>query len=104
MLFGIAHVIGCDTLEVAIYRFITTGIWGFAFASIYLYTHNILVAMFMHFFTDIFLNVPIFIAEWNDSIALTILDNYIHFVFLGIIIIVAVYFLLKEPKISVSGY
>ncbi len=102
LLFGIVHTIDCGTLEVAIYRFISTGIWGFAFTSIYLYTHNILVAMFMHFFTDIFLNVPIFIAEWNDSIALTILDNYIQFVFLGIIFIVAVYFLLKEPKISIS--
>ena len=102
LLFGIVHTIDCGTLEVAIYRFISTGIWGFAFTSIYLYTHNILVAMFMHFFTDIFLNVPIFIAEWNDPIALTILDNYIQFVFLGIIFIVAVYFLLKEPKISIS--
>lgn len=67
MFFGIAHAIECDTLEVAAYRFIITGIWGFAYASIYLYTHNILVAMFMHFFTDIFLNVPTFVAKWNDS-------------------------------------
>lgn len=104
MLFGIVHAIECGTLEIAIYRFITTGIWGIAFASVYLYTHNILVAMFMHFFTNIFLNVPIFIAEWNDSIALTVLDNYIHFVFLGIILIVAVYFLLKEPKTSAGRY
>lgn len=103
LLFGIIHAIECGTLEIAIYRFISTGIWGFAFASIYLYTHNILVAMFMHFFTDIFLNVPVFIAEWNNSIALTVLDNYIQFVFLGIIFIVAVYFLLKEPKISVKN-
>ncbi len=102
MLFGIAHVIECDTLAVAVYRFITTGIWGFAFASLYLYTHNILVSMLMHFITDIFLNVPIFVAEWNDSIALTILDNYMQFVFLGIIFIAAVYFLQKEPKNSVS--
>lgn len=98
IIFGMIHAIECDTLEIAIYRFITTGIWGFAFASLYLYTHNILVSMCMHFFTDIFLNVPIFVAEWNDSIALTILDNYIQFVFLGIMFIVAVYFLLKEPK------
>lgn len=103
LLFGITHAIECGTLEIAIYRFISTGIWGFAFASIYLYTHNILVAMFMHFFTDIFLNVPVFIAEWNNSIALTVLDNYIQFVFLGLIFIVAVYFLLKEPKISVKS-
>ncbi len=104
LLFGIIHAIECGTLEIAIYRFISTGIWGFAFASIYLYTRNILVAMFMHFFTDIFLNVPVFIAEWNDSIALTVLDNYIQFIFLGIIFMVAVYFLWKEPKISVNRY
>lgn len=98
MVFGIVHAIECDSLEIAIYRFITTGTWGFAFASVYLYTHNILAAMFMHFFTDIFLNIPTFIAEWNDSAALTILDNYIHFVFLGIMILVGIYFLWKEPK------
>lgn len=98
MVFGIVHAIECDSLEITIYRFITTGTWGFAFASVYLYTHNILAAMFMHFFTDIFLNIPTFIAEWNDSAALTILDNYIHFVFLGIMILVGIYFLWKEPK------
>lgn len=104
MVFGIVHAIECDTLEIAIYRFITTGTWGFAFASVYLHTQNILAAMFMHFFTNIFLNIPTFIAEWNDSAALTILDNYIHFVFLGIMILIGIYFLWKEPKNTVSKY
>lgn len=98
LIFGIGHAIECDTLETAVYRFITTGVWGFAFASIYLYTHNILAAAFMHFFTDIFLNLTTFIDKWNDSTALTVLDNYVNFVFLGIILLAAIYFLRKEPK------
>lgn len=98
LVFGICHAIECDTWEIAIYRFITTAIWGFAFASIYLYSHNILVTMFMHFFTDVFLNINNFIEDWNDSTALTILDNYISFVLLGIMFIVALYYLIRTPK------
>ena len=56
------------------------------------------------YFTDIFLNVPTFIAEWNNLTALTILDNYIQFVFLGIIFIFAVCFLLKKSKVSTFQY
>ncbi len=97
VIFGIAHAIECDSLEQAIYRFITTGVWGFAFASVYLYTHNILAAVFIHFVTNIFLNIPIFISDWNDSLLFIILDNYVQWVMLAAILIVAVVFLYKKP-------
>ena len=97
VIFGIAHAVECDSLEQAIYRFIMTGVWGFAFSSVYLYTHNILVAAFIHFFTDIFLNIHIFISDWNDSPLFIILDNYVQWVMLAIILIVAIVFLYKKP-------
>lgn len=97
MIFGIAHAVECNSLEQAIYRFITTGVWGFAFASVYLYTHNILAATFIHFFTDIFLNIRIFISDWDDSTLFIILDNYVQWVMLAVILIVAIAFLYKKP-------
>ena len=97
VVFGIAHVVECDSLEQAIYRFITTGVWGFAFASVYLYTHNILAAAFIHFVTNIFLNISTFISDWNDSTLFIILDNYVQWVMLAAILIVAVVFLYKKP-------
>ena len=63
----------------------------------YLYTHNILVAAFIPFFTDIFLNIHIFISDWNDSPLFIILDNYVQWVMLAIILIVAIVFLYKKP-------
>ena len=97
VVFGAVHAIECDSMEQAVYRFIMTGVWGFAFASVYLYTHNILVASFIHFFTDIFLNISVFIEEWNESMLFIILDNYVQWVMLAVILIVAVIFLYKEP-------
>lgn len=97
IIFGLCHSIECSDLSLAIYRFITTGIWGFAFASIYLYTNNIVAAMFMHFFTDIFLNMNSFVKAWSDASLFIILDNYVQFVFLAFILIVAIYYLKKEP-------
>lgn len=97
-IFGMLHAIECDSLSMALYRFITTGIWGFTFASIYLYSHNILVAMFMHFITNIFSNATIFVAEWNASTAFIVLNDYIYFVLLGVMFLIAVIYLCKEPK------
>lgn len=97
MIFGMVHAVECGSLEQAVYRFITTGVWGFAFASVYLYTHNILVAAIIHFFTNIFLNISIFISDWNDSPLFMILDNYVQWVMLAAILIVAVVFLYKKP-------
>lgn len=96
--FGMLHAVEYDRLPMALYRFMTTGIWGFAFASIYLYSHNILVVMFLHFFTNIFLNAKSLVAEWNDSTALIILDNYVYFLLLGALFLSAVIFLCRNPN------
>lgn len=103
-IFGILHAIECDSLSSALYSFITTGIWGFAFASIYLYSHNILVVMFMHFITNIFSNATNFVAEWDVSTAFIILNDYIYFVLLGAMFLTAVIFLCKEPKEQLEIY
>ena len=97
VIFGILHALECDSSEQAIYRFIITGVWGFSFASVYFYSHNLLAAACIHFFTDIFLNISVFIKEWNESILFMILDNYVQWVMLAVIFIVAVVFLRKEP-------
>lgn len=76
---------------------IRTGIWGFAFAAVYLYTHNFLAVAFFHFITDVFLNIPNFISDYKDTVALTIMDNYVLWVVRAIILIVAVIFLIKKP-------
>ena len=97
MIFGLVHAVECESFEVAIYRFLTTGIWGFAFAAVYLYTHNFLAVAFLHFITDVFLNIPSFISDYKDTVALTIMDNYVLWVVRAIILIVAVIFLIKKP-------
>ena len=97
LIFGAVHAIECDSSEQAVYRFIMTGVWGFAFAAVYLYTHNILAASLIHFFTDIFLNIPIFISEWNESALFTVLDNYVQWIMLALIFITAIIFLYKAP-------
>lgn len=97
-IFGMLHAVECDSLSMALVRFVTTGVWGFAFASIYLYSHNLLVVMLMHFITNIFSNATIFIAEFNISTTFTVLNDYVYFVLLGAMFLTAVIYLCKEPK------
>ncbi len=97
VIFGILHAIECDSLEQAVYRFIMTGVWGFAFTSVYFYSHNFLAAAFIHFFTDIFLNISVFIKAWSESTLFMILDNYVQWIMLTVVFIVAVVFLYKKP-------
>lgn len=97
LIFGLVHAVECNSFEVATYRFLSTGIWGFAFAAVYIYTHNFFVVAFLHFITDVFLNIPNFISDYKDTVALTIMDNYVLWVVRVIILIVAVIFLIKKP-------
>ena len=69
LLFGAVHVVdGWST-----YRFLQTGIIGFAFAVIYLKSGNIVVPMILHFVYDVFANLTPFIT-WNDSFVFTRLN------------------------------
>ncbi len=97
IIFGLAHAVSCDTWSMAIYRFAETGVWGIAFAAIYLYSHNILISMGMHFTTNVFFNAIQYISEWKDSQLLLFLDNYVRFVLLGIVFIVAILYIWREP-------
>ena len=97
-IFGMLHAVECDSFSMALLRFVTTGIWGVAFASIYLYSHNLLVVMLMHFITNIFSNATGFIAEFNISTAFIVLNDYVYFVLLGVMFLMAVIYLCKEPK------
>lgn len=97
LIFGAAHAIESSSQEQALYRFIITGVWGFIFATVYLHTHSFLAAAFLHFFSDIFLNLGTFIEEWNNSFALTILDNYVQWIVLGILFVIGIIVAIKEP-------
>lgn len=101
-IFGLGHAIECDFMAIAVYRFISTGIWGFAFASVYLYSRNVLVVAFIHFVTDIVFNASKFIEKYNDTVLLTVLDNYVQFIFLGIIVVASIICLHKEPLIPIN--
>ncbi|SHH85615.1 CAAX protease self-immunity [Butyrivibrio fibrisolvens DSM 3071] len=98
VIFGLVHAATANSLSNAILKFALTGVWGFGFAAIYLYSHNILAAMFMHFITDVVINSTNLVKDWTSSSLMTILDQYAYFVVIGIIFIVAVIFLIKEDK------
>ena len=69
LLFGAVHVVdGWST-----YRFLQTGIIGFAFAVMYLKSGNIVVPMILHFVYDVFANLTPFIT-WNGSPVFTRLN------------------------------
>lgn len=55
MIFGMIYAIEyTSNIGDGIDVFISTGVMGFVFAAIYLYSHNILVPMLLHFIYDIF--------------------------------------------------
>lgn len=98
VIFGLLHVIGCDTLLHAVYRFMFTGMLGFTFASVYLHSHNILVPMILHFVYDIFANGINFVAEWNESPFLTIMKNYIFYALMAITFIIALIYVIRDTS------
>lgn len=96
--FGLAHAATATTLNSAAIRFCMETVWGFAFAAVYLYSHNILAAMLLHFFTDVVINSTNLIKEWTPSDLMTILDNYGYFVVMGIILVMSVIVILRQPE------
>lgn len=62
LLFGAIHVVtGWD-----LWRFLSTGMIGFAFAVIYLQSRNLILPMFLHFVYDIFANLAGYV-QWKDT-------------------------------------
>ena len=102
--FGLVHAIERDNLTDAIDIFITTGIFGFIFAAIYLYSHNILVPMLLHFIYDIAANSQQFIDVWKEESRLfNVLNNYVLTAAFGLMLVISFVFVIKKPVYEQSN-
>lgn len=98
IIFGLIHAIERDNLGDEVDIFIVTGVFGFVFAAVYLYSHNILVPMLLHFIYDIPANFQQFVDVWNEESQLfNVLNDYILTAVFALMLIASLVFVNKKP-------
>lgn len=98
IIFGLSHALNVTNMTFSLNRFVFTGTIGFAYAAIYLYSHNILVPMLLHFIYDIPANFFGYVEIWNyDNKLFKILNNYGFDVGLILIMVISLIFIIKKP-------
>ena len=98
LIFGLLHAIERDNIVDAVDIFFLTGVFGFAFAAVYLHSHNILAPMLLHFIYDIPANLQQFVATWKEDKRLfVVLNNYVGPSAFLLMLIISVVFVVKEP-------
>lgn len=98
IIFGFIHAIECGNLRDAIDVFIVTGVFGFVCAAIYLYSHNILVSMMLHFIYDIAANLQSFVDIWNEGSRLfNVLNNYVLPAGFVLMFLFSLVYVIKSP-------
>lgn len=89
IVFGSCHALECSSWHEAINRFTTTGILGISFASIFLYSKNLLIPMIIHAIYDLAASFFLFTDNIVHSPIKTLLDHLI-FPLYGIILCSAI--------------
>lgn len=92
LIFGAVHISGGSL-------FLVVFCMGFGFicASAYLYSHNILVCMLLHFVYDVFAHCPKYVAEWDETNLLFLWYDPIFLILTGVGCLIAAVYLIKEP-------
>lgn len=99
MVFGALHLSGSASIRDALDTFLFTGMMGFAYAAVYMHSHNILIPMLLHFIYDIPANAFDFVDGWNDNAVFTFFINgYLQYALWGAMFLWAVVFVIKKDR------
>lgn len=97
VIFGAVHIQGSASVADALDTFLFTGMMGFAYAAVYMHSHNILIPMLLHFVYDIPENAFDFVAGWKDNAVFNFLTiDYLQYALWIAIFVWAVVFVLKK--------
>ena len=88
VLFGLPHAMEYSSVPLALFRFLITGATGFVFAAMYLYSHNLLCCMLLHFIYGVFAAAVSVNSVWY---VLTLV------ILIALAFLIATVFIFKEP-------